>query len=192
MPDPLQTFVQAVEAGDDTRAEETAGVLKAVGDQALPALQTLLRDPDPHKRWWAPRALAALGTDAAVKLLIEALDDPDPDVRACAVVALSQLKPQEAILPLITHLSDPSAYVGRLTADAVSQFGHAAVEPLVDVLKTGNTAGRAGAARALCAIQPEEAIPALYRALDDASAIVSYYAEEALEKMGVGMFLFRP
>ncbi len=192
MPDPLQTFIQAVDAGDDTQAEEAVGGLKAVGDQALPALQKLLRDPDPHKRWWAPRALAALGTDAAVKLLIEALDDPDPDVRACAVVALSQLKPQEAIVPLITHLSDPSAYVGRLTADAVSQFGHAAVKPLVDVLKKGNTAGRAGAARALCAIQPEAAIPALYRALDDPSATVSYYAEEALEKMGVGMVLFRP
>jgi len=192
VPDPLQTFVRAVDAEDDVQAEEAATGLADVGDRALPALQDILREPDPHKRWWGPRALAAVGTDAAIKLLIETLDDPDPDVRACGVVALSQLRPQEAIAPLVARLSDPSAYVGRLAADALPQFGQVAVEPLVDALEEGDTAARAGAARALCAIEPQEAIPALYRALDDPSAIVSHYAEEALERMGVGILVFRP
>jgi HEAT repeat protein len=192
MSDPLQAFMDAVDAGDDPQTEEAASALTEVGDSALPTLRSILKDPDPHRRWWAPRALATLGTDAAVDLLTATLEDPDPDVRACAVVALSKLRPPEAISPLVARLSDSSAYVGRLTADALSQFGEPAVGALVNALRQGDTATRAGAARALCAIQPKEAIPALYEALDDPSAIVTHYAEEALEKMGVGMILFRP
>jgi HEAT repeat protein len=108
------------------------------------------------------------------------------------VVALSQLKPEEAVAPLIARLPDRSAYVGRLAADALGQFGKPAVKALIDALREGETTARAGAARALSAIQSEEAIPALYQALDDSSALVTYYAEEALEKMGVGIVLFRP
>jgi HEAT repeat protein len=59
-------------------------------------------------------------------------------------------------------------------------------------LQEGETLARAGAARALSVIQPQEAIPALCAALDDPSAIVTHHAEEALERMGVGLVLFRP
>jgi HEAT repeat protein len=187
----LRAFLAAVAAEEESRAEESARGLRQVGDEAIPELRALLADPDPNRRWWALRALAAVGTDAAAKLLITALEDGDADVRACAVVALSKLKPKEAIRPLVARLSDNSAYVGRLTADALAQFGQPAVEALIDALQEGETAARAGAARALSAIQPEEAIPALYQALDDPSALVTYYAEEALERMGVGILFFR-
>ncbi|MGD8243870.1 MAG: HEAT repeat domain-containing protein [Anaerolineae bacterium] len=192
MDEAVQAFLDAVIAGDDARAEEFAMALPAVGDEAIPTLRDVLAGPDPRRRWWAPRALAAIGTDAAKGLLITALEDADPDVRACAVVALSQLKPEEAVAPLIARLPDRSAYVGRLAADALGQFGKPAVKALIDALREGETTARAGAARALSAIQSEEAIPALYQALDDSSALVTYYAEEALEKMGVGIVLFRP
>jgi HEAT repeat protein len=192
MSDPLQTFLDTLDAGDDAKTEEAAVALVDVGDAAIPALESILTAPDPHRRWWGPRALAVLGTEAAIGLIVASLEDPDPDVRACAVVALSKLKPREAIDPLVARLSDPSAYVSRLTADALSQFGQPAVEDLIDALEGGDAAARAGAARALRAIGPEEAIPALYAALDDPSAIVTHYAEEALEKMGVGIILFRP
>jgi HEAT repeat protein len=192
MHDRLQTFLDAVIAGDDTQAEECAITLSEMGDGAIRALRELLTDHDSDRRWWAVRGLAAVGTSTAIKLLITGLGDADPDVRACAVVALSKLKPEEAIEPLVDRLSDPSAYVGRLTADGLAQFGQPAVEALINALETGDTGARAGAARALSAIQPEEAIPALYQALDDPSALVTYYADRALEKMGVGIVLLRP
>ncbi|HIE39774.1 MAG TPA: HEAT repeat domain-containing protein [Anaerolineae bacterium] len=94
--------------------------------------------------------------------------------------------------PLVARLSDPSAYVARLAADALAQFGQPAVEPLIAALREGDAAARAGAARALSSIRPEEAIEALCQALDDPSAVVTYYAEEALERMGVGLVYFRP
>ncbi len=192
MSDALLAFLDAVDKGDDTRAEEAAGALVGMGDEALPTLDRMLRDPDPDRRWWAIRGLAALGTAGAVARIIEALRDPDADVRACAVVALSKLQPQEAIDPLVERLSDTSAYVGRLSADALSRFGEPAVGSLIDAMENGDTATRAGAARALSAIEPPDAIPALYEALDDPSATVTHYAEEALEKIGVGTILFRP
>ena len=51
---------------------------------------------------------------------------------------------------------------------------------------------RAGAARALVPLESQDAIPALLAALDDESAIVSLYAEEALWRLGIGMVFFKP
>ena len=120
------------------------------------------------------------------------MEDADPDVRACAVVAAAELTPPEAIKPLVALLSDPSAYVARLAADGLVRFGQQAVETLIDVIQAGEPAARVGAARALSKIKPQEAVPALCAALDDPSAAVAYYAEQALEEMGVGMVYFRP
>jgi len=190
--DSLQAFLDAVAKGNDVQTENMALALSERGDEALPVLRDTLSSPDPDLRWWAVRALAAMRTEAALQLLILALEDDVADVRACAVLALSQLRAEEAIEALAARLGDPSAYVGRLTADGLAAFGQPAVDALVRTLEEGTTAARAGAARALCAIQAEEALPALYKALDDPSALVTHYAEEALERMGVGTVLFRP
>ena len=192
MSDCLQAFFDAVAEGDDAQTEELALALSARGDESLQVLRNTLSDPDPDLRWWAVRALAAIRTEAAVQLLMSALADDVADVRACAVLALSQLRAERAIDALAARLGDPSAYVGRLAADGLAAFGQPAVDALVQTLEEGATAARAGAARALCAIQPKEAIPALCKALDDPSALVTHYAEEALERMGVGTVLFRP
>ncbi len=192
MDDPLNDLLEAIVAGDDTAAEQAALALGQLGDTALPALQELLASRERDRRWWAVRALAAVGTPGAAAALVAALEDPDADVRAGAVVGLADLRPAQAIAPLVARLSDPSAYVARLVADGLAQFGQPAAEPLIATLEKGDAAARAGAARALCAIQPQEAIPALCAALDDPSAAVTYYAEEALERMGVGMVFFQP
>jgi HEAT repeat protein len=190
--DPLNDLLTAIAAGDDARAEAGASAVGRLGDAALPALRDLQASAERDRRWWAARALAAVGTPDAVAALIAALGDPDPDVRACAVVGLAALRPAEAVAPLVVLLSDPSAYVARLTSDALAQFGQPATEPLIAALREGDAVARAGAARALSSIQPPEAIPALCAALDDPSAAVTYYAEQALERMGVGLVLFRP
>jgi HEAT repeat protein len=192
MTEVFQRFLEAIAAGDDARTEEAALALADGGEGVLPSLRDLLTDADPDRRWWAVRGLAAVGGPVAEEALIAALEDADPDVRACAVVALADLRPAEAVGPLTAHLSDPSAYVGRLAADALAQFGPVAADALIAALEEGDTAARAGAARALRTIEAEEAIPALYAALDDPSATVTYYAQEALERMGVGLVLFRP
>ena len=192
MPELLGDLMQAITAGDDHRAEEAALAAGQLPEEAIPILQGLLASEDRNHRWWAVRTLAAVGSPAAVVSIVASLSDPDPDVRACAVVAVAGLTPPEAIEPLAVLLSDPSAYVARLAADGLAQFGQPAVGVLIKVLQAGDPAARAGAARALRTVQPQEAVPALCAALDDPSAAVAHYAEQALEDMGVGMVYFRP
>lgn len=192
MSDELQAFLDAIASGDEDYTESVVLALSDLGIEGRSSLRSLLEDDDPDRRWWATRAWAVIGDDVAAEMIIGMLDDPNPDVRACAVFGLSILQPVDGVAPLVVRLSDSSAYVARLAADALAQFGAPAIEALIVALKEGDTAARAGAARALRTIQPEEAIPALYAALDDPSAIVTHYAEEALERMGVGLMLFRP
>jgi len=190
--DALTAFLDSVAAGDDTRAEKAALALGHLGDAVLPPLRDLLADADADRRWWAVRALAAVGTQAARELLITALADPDPDVRACAAQGLGELRAAKAVAELVRCLADPSPFVSRVAADGLARIGLSAVPALIAALQEGEVLARAGAARALSVIQPAEAIPALCAALDDPSAIVTYHAEEALERMGVGLVLLRP
>jgi len=192
MSDALQTFLEAIAASDDSRAEQAALALAREGDAALSPLRELLTGDDPDRRWWAARGLAAVGTQAAQDLLIAALDDPDPYVRACAAQGLGELRAGGAVAGLVRCLTDSSPLVSRIAADGLGRIGAPAVPALIAALQEGEVTARAGAARALSVIQPEEAVPALCAALDDPSAIVTYYAEEALERMGVGMVFFQP
>jgi HEAT repeat protein len=204
MPDALEVFLDSVAAGDDARTEEAALALgrhpveldgvsqQSLEDAVPPPLCDLLADADPDHRWWAARALAAIGTKAAKNLLVTALADADRDVRACAAQGLGELGAEEAVAGLMGCLADPSPFLSRIAADSLARIGLPAVPALIAALEDGETLTRAGAARALSIIQPEEAVPALCAALDDPSAIVTHYAEEALERMGIGLVLFRP
>ena len=193
----LDEFVDSVEVGDDARTEEAALAVGRLGDAALPVLRDWLAGDNADRRWWACRALAALGTRAARALLVAALEDPDPAVRACVAQGLGELRAQEAVAGLVRRMADSSPLVSRVAADGLARIGAPAVPALIAALQVGEAQARAGAARALSIIRPQEAIAdeyirALCAALDDPSAIVTYYAEEALEQMGVGFVFFRP
>jgi HEAT repeat protein len=178
----------------DERREATALAIGPLGDSALSRLCELLQSENADHRWWAARALAALGTPSAVSLLIETLSDPDPDLRACAALGLGALAAPEAASPLAKLLADESAYVGRIAGNALLQIGAPAVPVLIEALRSPSPAARAGAARALIPLAEHghDAIPALFAALDDDSALVTHYAQEALWRMGVGMVLVKP
>ena len=70
--------------------------------------------------------------------------------------------------------------------------GAAAVPALLDLLETGLQAVRLETARTLAMIGDTRAIPALFNALDEDSALMEYWANEGLERMGVGMAFFKP
>jgi HEAT repeat protein len=114
-------------------------------------------------------------------------------VRACAVYALGTFgeRAAAAVPALVQRLGDPSAYVGQLAADALARIGRVATSPLLDALKAGAPTVRGRAARALAQLADLASIPALIAALDDESPIVEYYADIALQKMGVGTVLLR-
>jgi HEAT repeat protein len=177
---------------DDERREEAAIQVGALGEEALKVLKSLIGSHDTETRWWAARALAAVGGPDSVSLLLPALMDADPDVRACAALGLGILKATQAISDLARVLDDPSAYVARIASNALITIGPAAAPQLIASLDHPSPAVRIGAARALVPLESHAAIPALFAALDDDHPLVTYYSQEALWRMGVGMVLLEP
>ena len=186
------TLLNQLTSGDDQRAEAAALALADFGVKILPSLQGLLHSPDPEVRWWATRALAELDTPQVAPLLIKSLQDGDITVRQCAALALSYRHHDTAITYLIAVLNDPDRLLAHLAADALVASGAAAVPALLEVMQTGLQAARLEAVRALALIGDTRAIPALFTALDEGSALIEYWADEGLQRMGVGMTFFKP
>jgi HEAT repeat protein len=177
--------------GGDEAAAEAA--LERAEPGWLPALEAALGDADADRRWWAVRALAAVPGGEATRALIGATADHDASVRAAAIFALGERAAPEALKPLLLALGDPSAYLARLAADALIHVGQPAVPALISALEQdAQPRARANAARALAFIGDTRAIPALFKALEDESALAQYWAEEGLERMGVGQVYFKP
>jgi HEAT repeat protein len=59
-------------------------------------------------------------------------------------------------------------------------------------MENGSPQARIEAARALGFIGDARAVPQLFKALDGDSAILEYWADQGLERMGVGMVFFNP
>jgi HEAT repeat protein len=184
--------VLADSAMDDGQRENAASGLALLGDGAIVPLRQLLGTGDADQRWWSARTLAAIDSPTSVTLLIETLSDCDPDVRACAALSLGTLAAAEAVSPLVDCMADENIYVGRIAGNALIQIGKPAIPALIEALDSKSPATRGGAARALVAVPSHDAIPALISALSDESAIVTYYAQEALERLGVGMMFVKP
>jgi HEAT repeat protein len=162
------------------------------GERAFFALGEALTSPDPDLRWWAVRAIAGLDAEGVAGALIRALEDPEAAVRQCAALGLCHRPVAQAVRSLCRALGDPDALMARLAGDALIAAGQEATPDLIAVLQDGGPAARIEAARALARIGDPRSIPALYSLVDDPSALVRHWAEEGLERMGVGMVYFKP
>jgi len=192
----MDDLLQAILSGQDERADRALRALAAIDHtQVVAELVRQMPEANADGRWWIARTLATIPTPQSEATLIQMLSDPDSDVRACAALALSELHAAvgaEAADALAAHLADESAHVAEVCTAALGRIGAAAVPTLLHALEHGGPVERIRAAKALAPIESHEAIPALVHALDDEDAIVTYYAQDALERMGVGMVLFQP
>jgi HEAT repeat protein len=187
-----QSLIQDLISGDDRRAEAAARKLVQQGVDALPALRELLESPDTDARWWATWALASLSHPQVGHLLRGLLKDPDSSVRQCAALALREQPHVDAIPDLVDLLEVQDPILARLAAAALIAMGREAVPVLLEVAQNGSHKARLEAIRSLASIGDERAIPTLYAAYREGSAIMEYWANEGLEKLGVGMVLFNP
>jgi HEAT repeat protein len=178
--------------GEDERAEAALTHLAVWGPELIEPLRERLHNPESEVRWWAVRALAEIDDGQVTELLVKALADPDQGVRWCAGLALRNRPAVQAVPALVLLLSDADALTRRLAGDALVAIGSPAVPALLGVMQDGEHLARLEAVRALARIADERAIPALFAALDDGSALIEYWANVGLEKMGVGMVFYRP
>jgi HEAT repeat protein len=186
----LMDVLEDLFSGDDARA--TAALTRIDADN-LPTLVEVLATGHIDARWWAACALARIPNPKATTALVAAAADPDPDVRAAALHALGECRAREAVTPLLFALGDASPYLARIATDALIQIGKPALSGLIHALEADAHAQvRTNAARALALIGDPSAVPALYRALEDDSVMTRHWAEEGLDRMGLGQVYFKP
>ncbi|HEY47110.1 MAG TPA: HEAT repeat domain-containing protein [Anaerolineae bacterium] len=188
----VKSILIELTSGDDERAEAVVPQVASLGETVVDSLLALLESPSTDHRWWATRALAVLDHSKAQGGIQIALRDDDPNVRQCAALSL-RLRPTPSAIPaLINALHDTDRLVARFAADALVSIGPSAIEALSLAIESPDPAVRIEAVRALAAIEDPLAIHALFAALDDPSPLVCYWAEQGLERLGVGMVFFEP
>jgi HEAT repeat protein len=186
----VKSILIELTSGDDERAEAVVTQVASMGEIAVDSLLALLESPSSDHRWWATRALAVLDDPQAQDGLLHALGDDDPDVRQCAALSLRLHPTPSAIPELVNALHDTDRLVARLAADALVAIGPSAIQALSLTMESPDPAVRMEAVRALAAIEDSHALHALFAALDDPSPLVCYWAEQGLERLGVGMVFF--
>lgn len=190
----VKALLSELLCGDDQRAELAALTLAQQGQAALPELYKLLESPNPDQRWWAVRTIAECEpTEQTTRRLLAALEDDSSEVRQAAALALGHRPDAQATPALIHALADPDPLVASLAGNALSLLKAQAVPALMAALdKTANPAARREIVRALAEIGDPRAIPALMRTLESDSALLKYWAEHGLEKLGLGMVYIKP
>lgn len=187
----MRDLLNELTSGDDTRAENAIPALVELGAAVVPALLDLTRAGDVDVRWWAVRALAASPHTQAGDL-IPLLADSSPEVRSAAALALCNHPHESAVGALIRSLADEDQLTAGLAANALALVGGASVPGLLEVMEKGPTGVQILALRALSEIRDHRAIPVMMKCLGGDSAILRYWAQEGLTRLGLDMVYVKP
>jgi HEAT repeat protein len=187
----LESLLDDLTSGDETRADAAVAPLIGMGEDALPSLWDLARSPDVDERWWGLRVLAASPL-LETGWLVPFLSDPAPEVRQCAALGLSSKPDERAVEPLVRALGDEDSMVATLAALSLIKIGNPAVPALIDVVKTGPQSQRIHALRALAEIRDHRAIPIMMKVMQEDSALLQHWAQEGLERLGLDMVYIKP
>lgn len=187
----LQDLISELSSGDDQRAEAALPAIQSLGMAAQPALLKLTRSKSPDARWWAVRALAA-SPQTHAEDLIPLLGDSAPEVRSAAALAICEHPHEKAVPALIHLLADSDPLAAGLAGNALVKIGAPAVENLLELMKEAVGPVRIHALRALAEICDHRAIPVLMKVMSEESAVLQYWAQYGLEKLGLDMVYIKP
>jgi HEAT repeat protein len=187
----LDDLLADLTGGDESRAEQASASIAALGETVIPRLQNLIAAPDVDTRWWAVRTLAAL-PDLDPDLLVPSLVDPAPEVRQCAALGLCSHPRETAVPALARALSDTDSLSAALAAKALIAIGSPAVDVLLEVLRGGVQSARIHAMQVLAEIADPRAIRPMIEAMGEGSAMLNYWAERGLDRLGVNMVYIQP
>jgi len=176
---------------NESKAEAAATALAAAGPAAVPALLSLLVSNVTDERWWAIRTLA-LVEGAKAEWFLDALLDPQAEVRAAAALAIAGHPDARAVGALIPLLSDEDNVASVMAVNALVEIGAPGVMPIVEAYEQAPARGRIQIVRCLAELRDPRAIHLLMRAQGEASAVVQYWAQEGLERLGLNMVYLRP
>jgi HEAT repeat protein len=187
----IESLLEELTSGDDDQAERAAASLKKFGNEVLPAIQKLLISTDVDIRWWAVRALAEMDPPS-LDLLIGSMEDESQEVRQCAALAICHHPTARAIPALLKLLQESESVTSNLAATALIATGKEATAKLLELLPVVKDTARIEAYRALACIEDQQSIPALMAGLEEDSLMINYWAEEGLNRLGLGMVYMKP
>ena len=189
----MQDLLAELTSGDDIRAENAIPAIIQLGIAAIPALLDLTRAQDVDSRWWAVRALAASPHTQTVDL-IPLLSDSAPEVRSAAALALCDHPHENAVEALIKTLADEDSLTAGLAGNALVKIGGPSVLNLLEVVQDASAGirTRSVALRMLSQIRDHRAIPVMMKSLGEESALLQYWAQEGLDRLGLNMVYIKP
>lgn len=187
----IEILIAELTSGDDKRAQAAVQKFAQAGPEAIPHLKAVLESPDPDARWWATWALSQVNDPEVSCMLRPMLRDPEISVRECAALALRERACEKAIPELVDALKSPDATLSNAAAAALAALSRKATPELIKVLEEGPQHARLSALRVLAAIGDPQSIPALMTALENDSMLMEYWANEGLDKIGLGMQFFQ-
>jgi len=163
--------------GDDAVQAGAAATLVRIGGSAVPPLIAVLADDDDEVQFGARYVLQEIG-DESIPFLVAALDRPDRNTRRTAAEVLGNIgwNPPD----------DASAIQYLIAAEAwldVAEYGSAAIEPLIHILRSPDGETRWNAARTLGEIGETAVVP-LIDLLHEADGEISSLAAMALAEIG--------
>ena len=151
----------------------------------------MTRAAESDTRWWALRALAT-SPHTQTEDLIPHLSDSAPEVRSAAALALCTHPGESAVPALIHTLADKDLLTAGLAGNALVKIGSLSVPALLEVMQDAPVNVRIVALRALSEIRDQRAIPVLMKSLSEDSAVLQYWAQEGLERLGLDMVYIKP
>ena len=187
----MHELLAELTSGDDTRAEKSIPAIVDLGMAAIPSLLELTRAEEVDSRWWAVRALAA-SPHTRIEDLIPLLSDSASEVRAAAALALCNHPDESAIPALINTLSDEDSLTAGLAGNALVKIGSPSVPSLLTVMSEAPTSIRIIVLRALSESRDHRAIPVMMKSLSEESAVLQYWAQEGLQRLGLDMVYGKP
>ena len=172
---PVKALIAAFKDDNPNVREEAAEMLERIGKTAVVLLIDALNSGAAYVREYSARVLGNIADPGTVLSLTGLLKDQEPAVRERAAEALGKIGYSDAIKPLIATLEDRNAGVRQKAAEALDRIdwtpanqnelslyavakqkwkilpyiGQDAVEPLIQVIKSGEQPVRDGAVEAL-------------------------------------------
>lgn len=147
------------------------------------------------RRLRAAVALAELGDESSVRLLMDHIDDKDPEVRVQAARGLGRMQWTPAIDSIVDRFGVEEPWVRSRFADTLISFGGKATWPLAAYIKVNHRHEVAGAVEALetlAAIGDEEAVTPILEILQQSpDPEIAITAIESLGLLG-GSLVARP
>lgn len=135
--DSTAMIVAALEDPDPTVRRAAASAMSTLRTPlGVAALSRTLSDPQPEVRLEAVRALGVIDDDTVPDVLVTGLNDPEIRVREMAVETLARWRSPAVARRLAASLSTPD--LQRAVGQVLERMGKAAIDPLVDVVTTGD------------------------------------------------------